>query len=165
MKKSIIIGISIWVVFIISLLVSFIVINILYGWHMYVASQIEIHIPFAVKNDNKDSHGGVQREGESLSKFYFDEKNAVKFKEKINKNQHWKKLPMTKIVEESTGAWDKEMKIPEVKNGYWFYLDRHSEATDKYNENDMYNGRYSFNYSVAVYDTDENILYFYELDT
>lgn len=165
MKKSIIICISIWVVFITIILISFFVINIRYGWHMYVASQIEIHIPFAVKNDIKDSHGGVQREGESLSMFYFDDKNAEKFEERINKNQHWKKLPMNKVVEESTGVWDEKMKIPDVKNGYWFYLDRHSEAADKYNENDMYNSRYSFNYSVAVYDNDKGILYYYELDT
>lgn len=48
---------------------------------------------------------------------------------------------------------------------HWFYLDRSSEATDKYDENDMYNGRHSHNYSVAVFDINDNILYYYELDT
>ena len=57
------------------------------------------------------------------------------------------------------------MEIPEVKNGYWFYLDRGSDAIDKYDENFMYKERYSHNYSVAVFDKDVNILYYYELDT
>lgn len=29
------------------------------------------------------------------------------------------------------------MNIPEVTNGYWFVLDRHSKAKDKYNEEDI----------------------------
>lgn len=81
------------------------------------------------------------------------------------RNEHWRELPLPEILIDATGTFDKELKIPEIENGYWFYLDRNIEATDKYNENDMYNGRYSYNYSIAVFDSDANILYYYELDT
>ena len=59
-----------------------------------------------------------------------------------------------------------DMNIPEVDKGYWFVLDRHSETKDKYNEKDIFDeDRHSYNFTVAVFDTDKNILYVYELDT
>lgn len=96
---------------------------------------------------------------------YFTQEQSEKVKISIMRNEHWRKLPLPEILIDATGTFDKELKIPEIENGYWFYLDRNSEATDKYNENDMYNGRYSYNYSIAVFDSDANILYYYELDT
>ena len=109
--------------------------------------------------------GGFHGDGEFFAKIYLTREQSEKVENRIKKNEHWRKLPLTEIVASATGIFDKEMKIPEIENGYWFYLDRSSEATDKYNENDMYNGRASHNYSVAVFDSDTNILYYYELDT
>ena len=58
------------------------------------------------------------------------------------------------------------MNIPEISNGYWFVLDRHSAAKSKYNEKDIFKeDRYSYNFTVAVFDIDKNVLYIYELDT
>ena len=95
---------------------------------------------------------------------YFTQEQSEKVKISIMRNEHWRELPLPEILIDATGTFDKELKIPEIENGYWFYLDRNIEATDKYNENDMYNGRYSYNYSIAVFDSDANILYYYELD-
>ena len=117
-------------------------------------------------NQKKKIHtGGFHGDGEFFAKIYFTQEQSEKFEKKIQKNNNWKNLPLTEIVADATGVFDSEMEIPEFKNGYWFYLDRGSDAIDKYDENFMYKERYSHNYSVAVFDKDVNILYYYELDT
>ncbi len=49
-------------------------------------------------------------------------------------------------------------------NGWYWFFDRHSEATDPHSADGLL-GRYSMNYSAAVFDADRNTLYYYELDT
>ena len=71
-----------------------------------------------------------------------------------------------RLRERVSNTIDKEMKIPNVENGYWFFEDRHTKAKDKYDYSEMFNSnRASSNFSVAVFDTDTKILYFYALDT
>lgn len=161
MKKFIIFVI---IVYIISI-ISYITFNILFGWHIKVSSKVEIKIPLSAKLELKNTHGGFHGDGETFTKIYLTQEQSEKVENKIKENEHWRELPLTEIVANATGIFDKEMKMPEIENGYWFYLDRNSEATDKYNENDMYKGRYSRNYSVAVFDSYSDILYYYELDT
>ncbi len=54
--------------------------------------------------------------------------------------------------------------IPEISNGCYFFLDRHSEAS---NVNDVASlfDRGSFNFSLLLYDFDNAKLYFFEFDT
>ena len=85
----------------------------------------------------------------------------------IKNNKHWRELPiMERLQEGIIFNIDKSMKFPIVENGYWFYLDRHTEANDIYDEYERYEEkRSSTNFSVAVFDLDSNILYYYALDT
>ena len=149
------------------LLISYVIFSIKYGEHVRVSSKIEIKIPLSAKLENNDSHGGFHGDGESLSKVYFNVEQAHNIENEINANKHWKKLPMPERLQNCVSLYAEEgMNMPIVENGYWFYLDRHSEADNKYDENERYEEkRASRNYSVAVFDTDENILYYYELDT
>ena len=161
MKKALkIIGISILI-----LIIGYIIyIHTLYNYVFY-SSQIEIKIPLLAKMEEKDTHGGFHGDGEATLRVYFSDKQAERFVNKINQNNHWGKLPMPEILQRRLhNAIDKEMVIPDIENGYWFFVDRHTEATDKYNYNDMFS-RSSLNFSVAVFDADSNILYFYALDT
>lgn len=141
--------------------------SIKYGRHITVSRSIGIMIPFSTEIECKDSHGGFHGDGECVIKVYFSDEQATKFKEKINKNSHWNQLPMPDRLQKVVGAcMDKNMYVPIIENGYYFFKDRHSKADDKYNPNEMFEeDRGSSNYTVAVFDTDENILYFYELDT
>ena len=54
--------------------------------------------------------------------------------------------------------------IPDIENGYYYFLDRHSEATNVNNDEDL-NERSSYNFSLGIYDSDTMMLYYYELDT
>ena len=54
--------------------------------------------------------------------------------------------------------------IPEVENGYYYFLDRHSQSTNpKYDSGVL--GRASYNFTIAIYDEDRQTLYYAELDT
>lgn len=150
---------------ILLLIIAYIIyIQTLYDYNFY-SSLIEIPIPIFVKMEEKDTHGGFHGDGEALVKVYFSDKQAEKFIRKIDKNIHWDKLPMKDILQTciNNNITD-EISVPIIENGYWFFLDRHSKATDKYNYNDMFD-RASSNYSIAIFDIDSNVLYIYSLDT
>lgn len=135
-----------------------------YDYNFY-SSLIETPIPMFAKIEEKDTHGGFHGDGEALVKVYFSDKQAEKFIRKIDKNIHWDKLPMKDILQTciNNNITD-EISVPIIENGYWFFLDRHSKATDKYNYNDMFD-RASSNYSIAIFDIDSNMLYIYSIDT
>lgn len=135
-----------------------------YDYNFY-SSLIETPIPMFAKIEEKDTHGGFHGDGEALVKVYFSDKQAEKFIRKIDKNIHWYKLPMKDIIQTciNNNITD-EISVPIIENGHWFFLDRHSKATDKYNYYEMF-GRASSNYSIAIFDIDSNILYIYSLDT
>lgn len=135
-----------------------------YDYNFY-SSLIETPIPMFAKIEEKDTHGGFHGDGEALVKVYFSDKQAEKFIRKIDKNIHWDKLPMKDILQTciNNNITD-EISVPIIENGYWFFLDRHSKAKDKYNYNDMFD-RTSSNYSIAIFDIDSNVLYIYSLDT
>lgn len=92
--------------------------------------------------------------------------------EKLSKN--WKKLPLNDELNtamEMIQCTDDECKnvyeryeIPNIKNGYYYFLDRHSESKDRYDSSDL-NNRFSWNFTLALLDVDKNIIYYYELDT
>ncbi|WP_010291919.1 hypothetical protein [Clostridium senegalense] len=51
----------------------------------------------------------------------------------------------------------KDFKIPEVENGYWYFVDRHRESDDSLSDAKIFY-RGSFNITVAIYDIDKNVL-------
>lgn len=153
------------IIFIIAILIG--TFEFFFARHIIISKNIEINIPLSAKVESIDTHGGLHMDGEMLAKVYFTDRQAEKMIEKIKINEHWRELPMMeKLQEVITFNTDKSMKFPIIENGYWFYLDRHTEADNKYDEYERYKEeRYSTNYSVAVYDIDSNVLYYYELDT
>jgi hypothetical protein len=58
----------------------------------------------------------------------------------------------------------KSFGIPQIKNGYWFFSDRHNKSTSPEKDVDLFERR-SFNFTLAIYDIDTNTLYYFELDT
>lgn len=163
MKKNI----SIIVVVFLSVMILYEIFQFRYDDYLDVSERIEIMVPLTADLECRDTHGGFHMDGETLIKIYFSNEQANKFLREVNQNKHWRKLPMTINAKKTiTYFMDDEIKIPEIINGYWFFLDRHSEANDKYNESEMFEEkRFSSNYTVAIFDTDTNILYFYECDT
>ena len=55
---------------------------------------------------------------------------------------------------------DGNLLVPEIREGYYRLIDRHAQA----GESDILD-RHSFNFTLALYDTETDTLYFCELDT
>ena len=116
---------------------------------------------------DEDTHGGFLGDGEYFAKIECDTEN-----ESIKES--WKELPlgaeiqkiMTLIQCGDKGCLTafERYNIPNIKNGYYYFVDRHSEAVDKHNEEEL-NNRASYNFSVCIYDSDNKLYYYYELDT
>ncbi len=121
--------------------------------------------------DKGDTHGGFN--GDVTYHIAVD---CSKKKEEIKKTvSEWSELPLSENLQLIMYGGEKdgmtygynlagENNIPLIKNGYYCFLDRHSEAVDKYSDNDLFD-RYSYNFSLAIYDTDTDILYYIRFDT
>ena len=97
---------------------------------------------------------------------YLSDKQTEKLMNKIQKNPNWKKTPITESLEKGITEHiiEEEMAVPKITKGYWICKDRHLYADNIYNEKDIFsNNRHSRNFSVGV--LDNNILYFYKIDT
>lgn len=112
-----------------------------------------------------DNHGGFLGDGTTYVEIaYYDEAVA----ENIAKNGRWNPLPVSddiyKVIYTDHFEAIRNYGIPKIKNGYYFFYDRSDEATDPYDETKFYD-RYSYNFTVALYDNDTNRLYYIEADT
>lgn len=151
-----------------SLFVIYLIYAVTFEERVLMSIEIENYIPIFAKMDKKNTHGGFHNDGELLEKIYFSEKQANNFVNRAKENDNWRELPITERLHNKVckNAIDEDMNVPEVNNGYWFVLDRHSKAKNQHNEEDIFGeDRHSNNFTVAVFDTDAKILYIYELDT
>ena len=87
----------------------------------------------------------------------------------------WNKLPLSENLNlamyggEKDGViygyeLAKEAHMPKIENGYYIFEDRHSESSNSIDDSELFD-RYSFNFSIAVYDCDTNKMYFFKFDT
>lgn len=120
----------------------------------------------AVILEGMDSHGGFQGDGTSYLKLQFSQPPEL--------GEGWKELPMSENVatlcygiENEYGHFGPYIEaglIPEIENGYYLFYDRHSESGDPYDDSGVLK-RPSYNFIVAVYDTDNNQMYYVKHDT
>lgn len=162
MKKSKIIGIS-FVIF----LIFFLIHEFVFYKYREICLELEVTVPLFCKIDYKDIHGGFLGDGETFAKVYLSKSQIDRLVKRIKKNEHWKEAPVYEnLLNRIQSSQDFGYKIPNIKNGYWIFKDRHSEATNIYDETSMFKERRgSVNYSVGILNLDTNILYFYQDDT
>lgn len=115
-----------------------------------------------------DSHGGFLGDGDYFAKIKCFNINYSEL------SSHWKKLPLSETLNHVTQMKQCDNKgcnniydrfsIPNIKDGYYYFLDRHSESEDIYDDTNL-NNRASWNFTLAIIDKNSNIIYYYELDT
>ncbi len=119
---------------------------------------------------NYDTHGGFHGDGTTCITYRFDDDTILK---EIKSSSAWNEFPLNDTVQTlvyglSDGAThigpmlnDNEGHpiVPEIQNGYYLLIDRQNDATADILHRD------SFNFTLGLYDTDTNTLYFCELDT
>ena len=127
---------------------------------------------------SEDSHGGFHGDGMTFIVLSFDEEEAGGLKAQMEGRQGWHLLPLSENAgilvygydteEMQTGPYlcDEQGQgvIPQIQNGYYYFYDRQSESTDAYDDTDVFD-RGSYNFTLAVYDSDMDMLYYVEFDT
>ena len=137
----------------------------------YLYKECGIYENKCVLVSQTDSHGGFHGDG-TYSAIYDCSKNKEYVLEIVEK---WNKLPLTENLELILYGGEKDgttyayyladdVGFPEVSNGYYFFYDRHSESMNSNSDEDLFN-RSSFNFSIAIYDTDNDMLYYIRMDT
>jgi len=118
-----------------------------------------------------ETHGGFLGDGEYYSRIIFTKDNDIS--ESLNNNAEWNKLPLPKELSDLLFnadenhhfdlEIDKRIKIPNIQNGFYFFRNK-QDVNNKNDASKIYN-TYSFNLTIAIYDVDNYVLYYYELDT
>ncbi len=118
-----------------------------------------------------DTHGGFHGDGS-----YYLILDCSDNRDKAMKIlKDWKELPFSENLSLVMYGGEKDgksygynlaekAKIPKVENGYYYFKDRHSESKDSEDDTDLFN-RSSFNFSIAIYDSDTDTMYYFEFDT
>lgn len=114
------------------------------------AEHLNLVLDNAIVLEEWDTHGGFHGDGETFVKLSCPDG----FEE--NLGTEWKPLPLEEDAYRLFYEWGgvleypetDERCIPEIENGYWYYKNTGA-----------------WNWDFAVYDCDQNILYFYEFDS
>ena len=123
-----------------------------------------------------DTHGGFHGDGNTIVSMPVSSESVL---EQIQNNPQWHSLPFTEnltavvygITDENSSIGPyitvddtRSPAVPEITNGYYFFLDRHSQSTDPHDDTNVLS-RASFNLTIAIYDCDTEMLYYLEFDT
>ena len=125
---------------------------------------------------SSDSHGEFHGDGQLFASVNFSDNRIA---EELSEDAAWHPLPLSKTLttlvygmqtaDSQTGPYLKAANgtalFPEIQHGYYYFRDRQSEQpTDRHDDTSILD-RYSFNFTIVIYDTDTNTLYYAELDT
>lgn len=145
-----------------------------------ITSAVGIGVTDGEYTEIYESHGGFHGDGVTYSKVQFSDDSALK---DIKKSEHWKELPLSDNVAallygvtmeedgavESIGPYitndDGNALAPKVENGYYFFMDRQTDEDEDIYDDSSVLGRSSYNFTVAVYDTDTDTMHYFKLDT
>ena len=147
-----------------------------------ISRTLGVDLSAGVLAEHRDTHGGFLGDGETFLQLTFDQESAAALEEEISQAKGWQPLPLPDDLvrvlygeeyEEGDTVYsyaplaagqDGEPLFPRVERGSCFFLDRHSESTDPYDASQL-DQRYSYNFTVAVYDSESRTLYCFEMDT
>ena len=137
-----------------------------------ISKMIDIEIKDHNMINHIETHGGFHGDGTTFYSMEIVNNDTI---EEIK--SEWKEMPLTenltalvyglKDETSSIGPYiseDGEALFPKVENGYYYFYDRHSESKDRFDDTDVLD-RHSFNFIIAIFDTDTNRLYYSKFDT
>lgn len=133
-----------------------------------IKNEIGVDISGCIIESDKDSHTGFLGDGETLVTIDCSQNKD----EILNQISGWNKLPLTENLQivmygdnEGNGyRLAYENGIPEITDGYYKFINRHDEAKSKSSDSGMLEA-YSMNFTLALYDSETDIMYYYEFDS
>lgn len=143
-----------------------------------IARPLGIDISSAEIITEEDDHGGFHGDGTAFICFDCSETDIA---DQINADESWSRFPLDDTVRAlvyGIEMQDDDSKIqmgpyltdgnghpliPEVENGYYILIDEQTEEGRATGADILH--RASFNFTLGIYDSDADILYYFELDT
>ena len=137
----------------------------------YIYDKIKIDISSCTITTEIETPVSFNGDGE-----YFITADCYKSRDIIlNQIKNWNPLPLTNNLQllmyggekdgiTSFAIQSNEIEIHNINKGYYYFLDRHDEAI-YYNSDENVLNRFSYNFTIALYNEETNKLYYYELDT
>lgn len=117
--------------------------------------------------EERDTHGGFHGDGTYYLTLDCSQNKEVAM-ELVNS---WNAFPLSQNLqtilygsETRSSLLAEETNFPEIKNGYYYFCDRHSGSTDASDDTNLFS-RASYNFTLAIYDSDTDRLYYVEFDT
>ncbi|MBO5328889.1 MAG: hypothetical protein J6B04_06925 [Clostridia bacterium] len=144
--------------------------------HEIISKDLGVDVSKGQVQIYRDDHGGFHGDGETYAKITFSDES---FYNAIQNNAEWARLPLTQILTvvvyggtlPNGDSWesfikdeDDKLLIPSISDGYYFFKDRHIESKSEKEDSPIFD-RYSMNFTLAIYDSQSKVLYFYEIDT
>lgn len=109
--------------------------------------------------EEQDTHGGFHGDGS----YYLVLDCSNHAEAALNIVERWNKLPLSENLDMFIYG-EEVAQLPRIENGYYCFQDRHPEAINPSDDSELFS-RWSFNFSLAVYDSDTNMFYYFEFDT
>ena len=142
----------------------------------FIEGDLGLDIAGGVFVECYDDHGGWMGEGETYAVIQFPDQRLA---EDIMDRNGWQPMPISRDMhllvygwaEDGTkvNGWFDRRNLPEIEHGYWILLDRQSDeqraSRPREDEEPGILNRYSWNLTIGLYDTDQDILYVLALDT
>ena len=133
-----------------------------------IAGALELDLSGCEVVSSWDDHGGFHGDGTAFAELNCSHTGVLN---QIKEDGNWKAFPLDKTVQslvygvtEQTGPYltgeEGDPLVPEIREGYYRLIDRHAKA----GETDLLD-RASLNFTLALYDTERDTLYFCEMDT
>ena len=143
-----------------------------------ISNELGIDVSGGEEISNYDDHGGSHGDGATCIALQFSDDSVLK---QISQNDSWQEFPLDETttalvygVTNETDGWvsvngsyltdgSGDPLVPEIQNGYYLLIDRQADSGNAAGADILH--RSSFNFTLALYDTDTDTLYFCKLDT
>lgn len=121
---------------------------------------------------SEDNHSAPRSDGETFIAAAFDPAADGKLTQSLASDGRWNKLPLTDTLSralygdsahDSLAVMGGENAIPEIQNGYYRFIDRYKGTKDAADDSLLFT-RSAYHFTVALYDADARVLYYYALD-
>ena len=127
-----------------------------------VSNECGITLNNATIKYSNDTHGGFHYDGCKQVIILCDSDFDI---EEISSNEHWHELPLSDNINKFLyQPYSEQVNIPIIENGYFYFKDRFEDTRITYNDNKLFD-RQAFNFTVAIYDSDSNVLYYVKFDS
>ncbi|HCQ75015.1 MAG TPA: hypothetical protein DIT84_09440 [Clostridiales bacterium] len=127
----------------------------------YVSELCGINISAAKVVSSQDSHGGFNGDGVLAVSFDCSDVSDAA----LDGMKAWPAFPLSDNIQHVVyGGFNDDVSIPEITNGCYLFRDRHSDAVDPTDDSKLFD-RYSYNFTLLLFDFDTKMLYLIEVDT